>query len=119
LSAHRDEHSEWRDARRQQTQLHVDLSQGPAAAALYIQKDSLGKEKESNWLLAPDGPIYVVMRLYRPKENPPSILPAGKGPGSLRLSWLPPNDIRVMLTSTSHKTIEILKLQQILLRRKS
>jgi len=51
---------------------------------LYIQKDSLGKEKESNWLPAPNGPIYLVMRLYWPKETPPSILPAGEG------TWQPP-----------------------------
>jgi hypothetical protein len=51
---------------------------------LYIQKDSPGKDKESNWLPAPDGPIYLVMRLYWPKETPPSILPAGKG------TWQPP-----------------------------
>jgi hypothetical protein len=36
---------------------------------LYIQKDSPGKGKESNWLPAPDGPIYVVMRVYWPKEE--------------------------------------------------
>ena len=46
---------------------------------LYIQKDSPGKDKESNWLPAPDGPIYMVMRLYWPKTEPPSILPAGEG----------------------------------------
>jgi hypothetical protein len=51
---------------------------------LYIQKDSPGKAKESNWLPAPDGPIYLVMRLYWPKETPPSILPAGNG------TWNPP-----------------------------
>ena len=34
---------------------------------LYIQKDSPGADKESNWLPAPDGPIYLVMRLYWPK----------------------------------------------------
>jgi hypothetical protein len=31
---------------------------------IYIQKDSLGVDKESNWLPAPDGPLYMVMRLY-------------------------------------------------------
>lgn len=36
---------------------------------IYIQKDSPGKEKESNWLPAPDGPIYIAMRLYWPKEE--------------------------------------------------
>ena len=33
---------------------------------LYIQKDSPGKRKESNWLPAPDGPFYLVLRLYLP-----------------------------------------------------
>jgi hypothetical protein len=36
---------------------------------LHIQKDSPGADLESNWLPAPDGPIYVVMRLYWPKES--------------------------------------------------
>jgi hypothetical protein len=51
---------------------------------LYVQKDSPGKAKESNWLPAPNGPVYLVMRLYWPKESPPSILPAGEG------TWKPP-----------------------------
>jgi len=46
---------------------------------LYIQKDSPGKDKESNWLPAPNGPIYLVMRLYSPKTEAPSILPPGSG----------------------------------------
>ena len=46
---------------------------------LYIQKDSPGKAKEANWLPAPNGPIYLVMRLYWPRGTPPSILPAGEG----------------------------------------
>ena len=50
----------------------------------YIRKDSPGKAKEANWLPAPDGPIYLVMRLYWPKETPPSILPPGEG------TWAPP-----------------------------
>jgi uncharacterized protein (TIGR03000 family) len=36
---------------------------------IYLQKASPGKEKERNWLPAPDGPIYVVMRLYWPKKE--------------------------------------------------
>ena len=32
---------------------------------LYIQKDSPGKDKQANWLPAPNDLIYVVMRLYR------------------------------------------------------
>ena len=51
---------------------------------LYVQKDSPGKAKESNWLPAPNGPVYLVMRLYWPKETPPSVLPAGEG------TWQPP-----------------------------
>ena len=51
---------------------------------LYVQKNSPGKAKESNWLPAPNGPIYLVMRLYWPKETPPSILPPGEG------AWKPP-----------------------------
>lgn len=36
---------------------------------LHLQKDSPGPERESNWLPAPDGPIYVAMRLYWPSEE--------------------------------------------------
>ena len=35
----------------------------------YIQKDSPGKELEANWLPAPDGPFYAVLRLYGPEEE--------------------------------------------------
>lgn len=51
---------------------------------LYIQKKSPGADKESNWLPAPDGPIYLVMRLYWPRIEAPSILPPGNG------TWAPP-----------------------------
>jgi hypothetical protein len=51
---------------------------------LYIQKDSPGKAKEANWLPAPSDTIYLVMRLYWPKTEPPSVLPPGEG------SWKPP-----------------------------
>jgi hypothetical protein len=51
---------------------------------LYIQKDSPGAEKEANWLPAPNGEIYLVMRLYWPKTEAPSVLPPGKG------TWSPP-----------------------------
>ena len=45
---------------------------------IYMQKDSPGADKESNWLPAPNGPIYVVMRIYWPKET------------ALDGSWKPP-----------------------------
>jgi len=51
---------------------------------LYFQNKSPGADKEANWLPAPNGPIYLVMRLYWPKTEAPSILPAGEG------SWKPP-----------------------------
>ena len=51
---------------------------------LYIQKESPGKNKETNWLPAPNGPIYMLVRLYVPTLTPPSILPADSG------TWKPP-----------------------------
>jgi hypothetical protein len=51
---------------------------------MYIQKGAPSADKKSNWLRAPDGLIYMVMRLYWPKETPPSILPPGEG------TWQPP-----------------------------
>ncbi|WP_226702134.1 DUF1254 domain-containing protein [Microbulbifer elongatus] len=54
------------------------------SVTIYIQKTSPGTDREANWLPAPDGPIYLVMRLYWPKTGDPSVLPPGKG------SWKPP-----------------------------
>ena len=56
---------------------------------VYIQKDSPGGQKESNWLPAPDGPMFIVMRLYWPKTEPPSVYPLDKG------SWKPPGLVPV------------------------
>lgn len=36
---------------------------------IYIQNTSPGKEKEANWLPAPDGPFWIALRLYYPKEE--------------------------------------------------
>jgi hypothetical protein len=55
---------------------------------LYIQKDSPGADKESNWLPAPNDVIYLVLRLYWPKTEPPSILPPGEG------TWKPPGIVQ-------------------------
>ena len=41
---------------------------------LYIQKDSPGKDKESNWLPSPPGDFVLMMRLYWPSEKNPSII---------------------------------------------
>ena len=53
---------------------------------IYIQKNSPGKDKEANWLPAPNDTAYLVMRLYWPKPATEalSILPVGKG------TWTPP-----------------------------
>jgi hypothetical protein len=37
-----------------------------------------GKDKESNWLPAPAGPFYMVLRLYGPEAD------------ALEGSWMPP-----------------------------
>lgn len=54
---------------------------------LDLQKDSPGPQRESNWLPAPDGPMFVVMRLYWPKQaaldgtwTPPALEPVGASP---------------------------------------
>jgi hypothetical protein len=41
---------------------------------LYIQNESPGPEKESNWLPAPKDKFILMLRLYWPKETPPSII---------------------------------------------
>jgi hypothetical protein len=33
---------------------------------LYVQKDSPGAAEQSNWLPAPDGPFYAILRIYMP-----------------------------------------------------
>jgi hypothetical protein len=56
---------------------------------IHIQKDDPGEALRANWLPAPDGPIYMVMRLYWPKTEAPSLLPIGRG------AWQPPGIARV------------------------
>lgn len=41
---------------------------------LYIQKDSPGPDKESNWLPAPAGKFVLMLRMYWPNEKRPSII---------------------------------------------
>ncbi len=48
---------------------------------LYLQADSPGKGKEANWLPAPKAKFIPMLRLYWPKETPPSIIDG---------SWKPP-----------------------------
>ena len=48
---------------------------------VYVQADSPGKAKEANWLPAPKAQFILMLRLYWPKETPPSIIDG---------SWAPP-----------------------------
>jgi hypothetical protein len=51
--------------------------------ALYIQRDSPGKDKESNWLPAPaSGPFTMNTRLYWPK---PEVLDGSRVPRGVKL----------------------------------
>lgn len=67
-----------------------ELKKNPdGSLTLYISKDSPGKDKEANWLPAPDGPMFIVMRLYWPSREAPSVYPLGDG------SWSPPGIVPV------------------------
>ncbi|SKA31096.1 Uncharacterized conserved protein [Enhydrobacter aerosaccus] len=48
---------------------------------LYIQNQSPGADRESNWLPAPKGKFNLMLRMYWPTETPPSIIDG---------SWEPP-----------------------------
>jgi len=48
---------------------------------IYLQKDSPGADKESNWLPAPAGKFVLMLRMYWPNESDPSILDG---------TWTPP-----------------------------
>jgi len=61
------------------TMLEQFKREDDGSLVLHIAKDSPGPDIEANWLPAPDGPFYVVMRLYGPEE---SALAGG--------SWSPP-----------------------------
>jgi hypothetical protein len=50
---------------------------------LYLQHESPGREREANWLPAPEGPFRLVLRLYWPK------------PDALNGTWQPPKPEKV------------------------
>ncbi|HEX6224625.1 MAG TPA: DUF1214 domain-containing protein, partial [Chryseolinea sp.] len=39
------------------------------SVTLYVQNESPGKKLEANWLPAPNGPFYCIMRLYGPTDE--------------------------------------------------
>jgi len=57
------------------------VSNPDGSVDLYLQADSPGKSKEANWLPAPRGKFTLILRLYWPKDTPPSILDG---------TWKPP-----------------------------
>jgi hypothetical protein len=50
---------------------------------IYVQHESPGRELETNWLPAPNGPLGITMRLYAPKQN------------VLDGTWVPPSVKRI------------------------
>ncbi|MBW2643905.1 MAG: DUF1254 domain-containing protein [Deltaproteobacteria bacterium] len=61
------------------TMMNQFVKEEDGSIIFYIQKDSPGKDKEANWLPAPDGPLYMVMRLYGPEAD------------ALEGKWMPPS----------------------------
>jgi hypothetical protein len=55
------------------------------STTLYLQTDSPGKDKESNWLPAPKGEFIPMLRMYGPQQKNPSILDG---------TWVPPAVIK-------------------------
>jgi hypothetical protein len=53
---------------------------------IYIQNQSPGKDKEANWLPAPEGDFVLMLRMYWPEEKDPSIIDG---------TWRPPAAERV------------------------
>jgi hypothetical protein len=53
---------------------------------LYLQADSPGKAKEANWLPAPRAKFVPMLRLYWPKETPPSIINGTWEPPAIKVA---------------------------------
>ncbi len=51
---------------------------------LYLQADSPGKDKEANWLPAPKAKFISMLRLYWPKETPPSLIDGSWDPPAIK-----------------------------------
>ncbi len=50
------------------------MANADGSVDLYIQHESPGAEKESNWLPAPPDKFILMLRLYWPKQTDPSII---------------------------------------------
>jgi hypothetical protein len=51
---------------------------------LTFEKGLTPPDREANWLPSPAGEFLLTLRMYWPKETPPSILPLSKS------TWVPP-----------------------------
>ena len=51
---------------------------------LYVQNETPGADKDANWLPAPKGPFFTVLRLYWPK--PAALTGKWKAPPLQRMS---------------------------------
>jgi hypothetical protein len=56
---------------------------------IYVQRESPGADKESNWLPAPAGKFVLMLRMYWPNESDPSILDGTWTPPPVRKSSEP------------------------------
>jgi hypothetical protein len=54
------------------------------SVTLYFQNESPGKDKEANWLPAPKGDFILMLRMYWPKDTPPSIIDGSWNPPAVR-----------------------------------
>jgi len=61
------------------------LSANPDGSVdFYLQAASPGADKEANWLPAPKGKFNLVLRIYAPRETPPSILDGSWTPAAVK-----------------------------------
>jgi hypothetical protein len=56
-------------------------TEADGSLVIYIQNENPGADKEANWLPAPEGKFHLMLRLYWPDENKPSVIDG---------SWKPP-----------------------------
>jgi hypothetical protein len=50
------------------TMMSQFVKDADGGVTLYFQNETPGQDKEANWLPAPKGPFWVILRLYWPKE---------------------------------------------------
>lgn len=62
------------------------VSNADGSVDLYLQAESPGKGKEANWLPAPKAKFIPMLRLYWPKDTPPSIIDGSWKPPAIKAS---------------------------------